>query len=179
MIKLLILNLLEIQPMSVYDIKSNIEKYDAMRWANILVGSIQNAVNSLYKTGEIEIDTVQYIGKRKKTIYKITEYGMQIRKKETQEAIELEDIQFSYNFFIGMSGAKTFNADQKRNMLNVRREKLIKSKISLIESIGIKKNHTTLDKVQSLVIDNMLNTIDGQILLVDKLIKNLGDNNEN
>lgn len=73
--------------MSVYDIKSNIEKYDAMRWANILVGSIQNAVNSLYKTGEIEIDTVQYIGKRKKTIYKITEYGMQIRKKKLKKRL--------------------------------------------------------------------------------------------
>ncbi|GEM_PF-4153610 len=159
--------------MSVYDIKSVLEQFDTIRWANILIGSIQNAVNSLFKLGAIEIESVQSVGKRKKTIYKIIEYGYEIREQETKRALESEEINFCYDFFIGLSSLNIFQDKEKRNMLTNRKEKLIQVKESIKEGISIKEQHTDLEKVQYLVIENMINTIDAQIKLIEELIKNL------
>ncbi|MEW9124148.1 MAG: helix-turn-helix transcriptional regulator [Thermotaleaceae bacterium] len=173
MIKLLILNLLDIQPMSVYDIKSALEQFDAVRWANILIGSIQNAVNSLFKSGAIEIESVQSVGKRKKTIYRITEYGYEIREKETKKSLESGEISFSYDFFIGLSSLSIFHDKEKRNMLIKRKDKLIQVKESIEKGVSIKEKHTDLENVQYLVIENMISTVDIQIKLIDEIIKNL------
>ncbi len=179
MIKLLVLNLLEIKEMSVYDIKSSLKEFDAMRWANILIGSIQNAVNSLYKQGHIDIESIQSVGKRKKTIYKITETGKLKREEWIKEAIESEKIQFSYDFFIALSGINSFNIMDKINMLNNRKEKLLEAKLSIKEGIETKEEHTDLDKIQYLVVENMKDTIDIQLNLVEEIIKYLEEDNEN
>lgn len=179
MIKLLVLNLLDSKPMSVYDIKSVLEELDAVSWANILIGSIQNAINSLFKLGAIEIESVKNVGKRKKTIYKITEYGYVIREEETKKALESEKINFPYDFYVGLSSLDIFQNTEKINILKNRREKLVLVKESINSGITIKEKYTNIGKIQYLVVENMMNTLDAQIELIDKIINYLKVKNEN
>lgn len=173
MIKLLVLNLLDIKPMSVYDIKSTLNNLQAISWANILIGSIQNAVNTLHKSGAIEIECIENVGKRKKTIYRITDLGVILRERETINAIENIQPNLPYNFFIGLSGISSIGIEQRKKVLLHGKNKLLQEKEKLRHGIQVKEGVIELDKTQKLVIDYTICMLDEQMKLIDDLI-NLG-----
>lgn len=178
-IKLLVLNLLYIEPMSVYDIKSTLNNLDAMRWSNVLIGSIQNAVNTLHKSGAIEIEYIESVGKRKKTIYRITDLGVILRKKETINAIENIQPNLPYNFFIGLSGISSIESEQRNKTLSTGKNKLLQEKDKFMYGIQVKEGLIELDETQKLVIDYTICMLDEQMKLIDDLISLGGKQDEN
>lgn len=175
MIQLLILNLLSTRNMSVYDIKSELKKVDALRWANILIGSIQHAVLTLEKKGAVEIINIETTGKRSKTIYKITEIGEHLMKEKAIESLTKIELGFPYNFYIGLSNLNTLNRHHVLEILNVRKNNLLLEKNAIMNGISLKRNITTLDKTQESVIQNMMELLSSQLILLDKIICELGE----
>ncbi|WP_310604552.1 PadR family transcriptional regulator [Anaerosporobacter sp.] len=81
MTQLIVLGMLEIQPMSGYDIQTTLQELNAEMWSGVLVGSIYHALKKLEKDGYIEIDSIEQTGLRQKATYKIAEKGKSFLKE--------------------------------------------------------------------------------------------------
>ena len=66
MTRLLVLGLLDEQPMSGYDIQQKIIGADAERWGGVLVGSIYHALKKLEQEKYIELSGIEQTGHRQK-----------------------------------------------------------------------------------------------------------------
>lgn len=184
LVKLVVLNCLDIQPMSTYDIKVFLEKIDAMRWSGILIGSIQNAMNTLERDGCIQVSSVENTGKRRKVIYCLTERGSALQKDLVVKSLSSSDLQFSSVFFTGLSNLSKFDKEEILELLEKRKESLSIEYESILE--GKRKKQQAVDNIapiEELVFQNMLDTISLQIKLTKDIIHELGNikegNNEN
>lgn len=174
MVKLVVLNCLDIQPMSTYDIKVFLEKVDAMRWAGILIGSIQNAVNTLEKDGCIQVSSIENTGKRKKVVYCLTSKGSVLQKELVRKALSLADLQFSSIFFTGLSNLSKFEKVEAIELLKQRKEVLSMEHESILD--GKRKKQQVVGciaPIEELVFKNMLDTISLQIKLIQDIILEL------
>lgn len=179
MIKLMILNCLELKQMSVYDIKLLIKQMDAGRWGNVLVGSIQNAILTLEKNNNVKIFKVEKNGKRKKTIYQITETGKKLQRELTIKALSSSDVQYSSTFFLGLSVTKGLSNDEKIELLERRLEKLNLERENVKKGIKIKEQYATISEIQKLSIECMISTIELQLNLTNQIIRIWRNKNEN
>ena len=64
MTRLLVLGMLDAQPLSGYDIQQLLRLSDAERWGGVLIGSIYHALKKLEKEGHIEISSIEMTGHR-------------------------------------------------------------------------------------------------------------------
>jgi len=75
MVRLLILGLLGLRPMSGYEIQQYLQLNRVDEWSDILPGSIYHALKKLTSEGLIQLDSTEQTGMRTKAIYAITESG--------------------------------------------------------------------------------------------------------
>ena len=74
-IRLLVLWLLDNEPMSGYDIKQMLQTMDAKRWGGVLIGSIYYALKKLEKNEYICVTDMEQAQYRPRVTYSITQKG--------------------------------------------------------------------------------------------------------
>ena len=76
MVRLILLGMLKIRPLSGYEIQQVLQTSQTDVWAGVLPGSIYHALKKMDKEGLVEVDSLEKTGHRIKAIYKITEKGL-------------------------------------------------------------------------------------------------------
>lgn len=64
MTRVLVLGLLDVKPMSGYDIQQLLRISDAERWGGVLIGSIYHALKKMEKEGLVVVESLDF--KRRK-----------------------------------------------------------------------------------------------------------------
>ena len=64
MTQLIVLGMIQMKPMSGYDIQVSLQELNAEMWSGVQVGSIYHALKRLEKDGYIKIDSISKTGFR-------------------------------------------------------------------------------------------------------------------
>lgn len=172
MIKLLVLSMLSIKPMSGYDIKSMLEVSDTQRWAGALPGSIYNALQKLEKDSYIEIDSVETNGNRQKANYKITNIGKEYQKELVTECLDNSKMNYPTDLYTGISFADQLPTQEAITHLEKNKEALMLEYNILEKGLIAKRDamHDHLPELTQIIFENMFEDVNSQIKLVDKAI---------
>ena len=112
MTRLLVLGILDMQPMSGYDIKRMLQLNDAERWGGVLIGSIYHAINKLDEEGFIEISNIEQTGHRQKAIYQITPAGQEHLKELVYSSLQKISVCYPSTFYSGLSLSGKLTKDE-------------------------------------------------------------------
>lgn len=104
MTQLIVLGMLQMKPMSGYDIQVSLQELNAEMWSGVQVGSIYHALKKLEKDEYIKIDSISKTGFRQKATYRITKKGNTYLNK----LIADELTKSSAKFPTGLYSAVTF-----------------------------------------------------------------------
>ena len=88
MTRLLVLGMLDVKPMSGYDIQQALQMTDAERWGGVLIGSIYHALKKMEQEGVVEVSSMEQTGHRQKAIYAITAKGRQYLQTLLYDALK-------------------------------------------------------------------------------------------
>ncbi len=103
MTRLLVLGLLDLKPLSGYDIQQTLKQTDAERWGDVLVGSIYHALKTLEAEEFVEVTSVEQTGHRQKVIYQITEKGREHLKELIIDSLKASSVLYPITLYSGLS----------------------------------------------------------------------------
>lgn len=103
MVRLLILGLLSLRPMSGYQIQQYLQLSKVDQWSDILPGSIYHALKKLDSDGLITLQSTEQTGMRTKAIYAITEAGRQEYRRLLREAWRTPPRSLPSDFYLLLS----------------------------------------------------------------------------
>ncbi|WP_067840837.1 PadR family transcriptional regulator [Amphibacillus sediminis] len=172
MTKLLVLALLEIKPMSGYDIKQMLQLSDAERWAGVLIGSIYNALKKLEQDGYIKVKEIAQTGHRQKAIYHITAEGQRYCRDLIVESLQNATVSYPTTLYAGLSFADRLSVEQARTALLEQKDRLETEFTALEEGLALKKSATgnVLPPMTELVFNHMFDVIALQQKFVDQAL---------
>lgn len=78
--EIFVLGFLNVKPLHGYDIQQYLQLTYADYWADILPGSIYNALKKMTRKGWVEVARTEAVGHRNRAIYKITDAGKKALK---------------------------------------------------------------------------------------------------
>jgi DNA-binding PadR family transcriptional regulator len=173
MTKLLVLAMLDLKPMSGYDIKSMLQLNDAQRWGGVLIGSIYNALKKLEKDGFIEVDSIESTGHRQKAIYRITEKGKAYERQLTIDALEESSVVYPTKLYSGVSFAFKLKKGEAIEALE-KQKKILDDEYNAL-SIGFEAKKSAMQgeipSLTMLVFENMFEIVRLQQSFVNKAIE--------
>lgn len=175
MTQLLVLGMLDMRPMSGYDIQMMLQENEVERWSGVLVGSIYHALKKLEKDQYIEIKRMEQTGLRQKAIYKITEKGQSYLQELIFKAIQTSAVPYPTALYSGLSFIDKLSIEQSREALEQQLHKLYTDLESLEIGLEVKKKYFE-DEIPSmiqLVSDHMVKIIKQQIALIENILKHL------
>lgn len=172
MIKLLVLALLNMQPMSGYEIKGMLEQSDAQRWAGILPGSIYNALKKLEQAGYIEVASIEKSGHRQKAIYRITTAGRSYQRELLQETLRQSNVNYPTDLYASLGLLQQLPKAEALQALQENRYQLVQEARAIEEGLQAKKlaMKEEIPALNQLVFTHMFETIDAQLRLIDAAI---------
>jgi DNA-binding PadR family transcriptional regulator len=100
---LLVLELLDVQPMSGYDIQQMFKLTDAERWGGVLVGSIYHALKKMEAEKLVEVSSIEQTGHRQKAVYQITEQGRVYLKQLALDSLKASSVAYPSTLYAGLS----------------------------------------------------------------------------
>lgn len=100
MVRLMILGLMALRPMSGYEIQQLLQISQVDQWSEILPGSIYHALKKLSSEGLIELASTEQTGMRTKAIYAITEAGRTEFRKLLREAWQVPPRSLPGDFYL-------------------------------------------------------------------------------
>lgn len=103
MTRILVLGMLDNQPMSGYDIQQMLKLTAADRWGGVLIGSIYHALKKLEQEEHIEIISIEHTGNRQKAIYQITQRGKDHLKDLLSEALRVSSVSYPSALYSGLT----------------------------------------------------------------------------
>lgn len=174
MTRLLVLGLLDDQPMSGYDIQQKVSNADAERWGGILVGSIYHALKKLEKEEYIELVNIEQTGHRQRAVYQITLQGKEYLRSLIVNSLCTPSIIYPTTLYSGLSLLEKIPRDVACKALKEQKRLLDKEYFSLEQ--GQKKNMETGEEIPSIskiTIDNMVAIIQQQQYFIERLLKEL------
>lgn len=115
--RLLVLGMLNMQPMSGYDIQQMLKLTNANRWGGVLIGSIYHALKKLEQEKYIEIESVEQTGHRQKAVYKITDTGNEHLKELVAESLQSSSVQYPSTLYSGLSFLNIISPKQTKQAL--------------------------------------------------------------
>ncbi|MGY3779190.1 PadR family transcriptional regulator [Isobaculum melis] len=174
MTRLIVLGLLDEQPMSGYDIQQKIRHADAERWGGVLVGSIYHALKKLEQENHIELSDVRQTGNRQKSIYQITNQGRAYLNLLILDSLHTKSVIYPTRLYSGISllgKVPTKDAQQallqQKDLLNQEYQSL---KRGNEKNINEKIEVPPLSK---LTIDNLFAILQLQQQFIDEILKTL------
>ncbi|QOV12405.1 PadR family transcriptional regulator [Viridibacillus arvi] len=173
MTQLLVLGMLDIRPMSGYDIQMMLQENDVERWSGVLVGSIYHALKKLEKDKYIEIERMEQTGFRQKAIYKITDKGQSYLQDLIFKTIKTSTIPYPTALYSGLSFIDKLPTEKSREALEQQLQKLFNELESLEIGLEVKKKYLDgeLPAMIQLVSNNMIKIVKQQITLVEDILK--------
>jgi DNA-binding PadR family transcriptional regulator len=108
--RLLVLGILNEKPMHGYEIRKWLEERKAELWADVLPGSIYNALKSMSAEGLVKVDSTERTGNRLRAIYMITPKG----EEELKQLLRSTWRELPASFPTGIYAALAFVDDLPR-----------------------------------------------------------------
>ena len=179
MTRLLVLGILDVQPMSGYDIQQILRLSDAERWGGVLIGSIYHALKKMEKEGLVEVESIEQTGHRQKAIYRITEEGQAYSKKLVKEALEASSVNYPSKLYSGLSFVEKISNEEALTVLNNQLRSLEKEYEVLEDGLKLKKlaMNNNIPPMTMLTFDNMFAIVKQQQEFVENAIKLLESKN--
>ena len=178
MARLMVLGLLQLKPMSGYEMQQILLKSHSDEWAGILPGSIYHALKKMEKEQLVAIDSIEQTGNRSKAIYKITEQGEVAFHDLLMESLQVSSVQLPSNLYTGLSFIEHLEKEQIVHSLNIQlvllEQQLHQQKIGIEE----KKKYMPLDYVNEMLFQNVFQQYELQIELIKSLIHHYENNVE-
>ncbi|SOC08390.1 PadR family transcriptional regulator [Ureibacillus xyleni] len=173
MVRLMVLGMLRIKPLSGYEIQQILQTNQSDIWAGILPGSIYHALKKMNKEGLVEVDAVEQTGHRIKAIYKITEKGQKEFYQLVKEGLREKSVGLPVTFYTAMSFMHELSLEEKLAGLDEQLTLLEKELAILQSGQKAKEQHITLDPIAKLQFENMFNQYQLQIDFINKMISQL------
>lgn len=173
MVRLMVLGMLRIKPLSGYEIQQILQTNQSDIWAGILPGSIYHALKKMDKEGLVEVDSVEQTGHRIKAIYKITEKGQEEFLKLTRESLREKSVNLPSSLYTGMSFMHELSLEEKLAGLEEQLLLLEKELAVLQSGQKTKEQYVTLDPIANLQFENMFAHYQLQIDFIHKLTDQL------
>lgn len=172
MIQVIILGMLELQPMSGYDIQVGLQDLKVEMWGGVAVGSIYHALKKLERDEYIEIDSIKQTGLRQKATYKITEKGSVYLKKLIIESLTKSSADFPTDFYSAMAFIDKVPKDEVKKALE-EQLKILQSNCEELDKGLSEKNkvfHNNLPPIVTCTFENMYGVLRLQIEYIEKLL---------
>lgn len=176
MVRLIVLGLLKIRPMSGYEIQHVMQVSQMDIWAGVLPGSIYHALKKMDKEGLVAVDTVEQTGHRIKAIYKITESGQEEFTKLLLESLRVKSMGLPSTLYMAISFLPELSAEEGIESLSEQKD-ILESELEVLRSgLKTKEQYVTVDGIMKLQFENMFSHYELQIDFINKLIHHLEQN---
>lgn len=164
MTRLLVLGILDSQPMSGYDIKLTLEMTDAQRWGGVLIGSIYHALKKLEQENYIKISSIEKTGHRQKAIYAITELGRKHLQDLIIEGLQASSVIYPSNIYSALSFYEKSSVEECKKALIKQQKTLEEEFISVKKGLEAKSlaMENKIPSMVMLIMDNMFSIIKQQ-----------------
>lgn len=170
MVRLIILGMLRMRPLSGYEIQQVLQMSQTEVWAGVLPGSIYHALKKMDKEGLVEVDAVEQTGHRIKAIYKITEKGMIEFLELLKASLREKSVSLPGTLYAAISFLHELPAEDKISAL-IEQKELLEKELELLKTgLTVKEQHVTLNEIAKLQFDNMFSHYGLQIDFIEKLI---------
>ncbi|MBA4699070.1 MAG: PadR family transcriptional regulator [Ruminococcus sp.] len=173
MTQIFVLGLLDMRPMSGYDIQTILQESNVEQWGNVLVGSIYHALKKMEREEYIEITDIEQTGHRQKAIYQITEKGKEYLHKLIIQSLSGLPKLYPTTLYAGLSFLDKCSKAEAHQALEQQIKALEEEKAELEKGLKQKKaalgdNLTPLIKLN---FDNMFANIQNQIDFAKQIIE--------
>ncbi|KNZ41302.1 PadR family transcriptional regulator [Acetobacterium bakii] len=173
MTRVLVLGMLDVQPLSGYDIQQVLRLSDAERWGGVLIGSIYHALKKMEKEGLVAVDSIEQTGHRQKAIYKITKKGQAHLQQLVGECLEASSVSYPSTLYSGLSFIEKISNDDALTALYHQRDALAREYAELDNGMRLKNaamsNH--IPPMTNLIFENMFAIVKQQQSFVEKAIQ--------
>ncbi len=173
MTRVLVLGLLDVQPMSGYDIQQMLRISDAERWGGVLIGSIYHALKKMEKEGLVVVDSIEQTGHRQKAIYKITATGREYLSQLVEDSLADSSVSYPSTLYSGLSFIEKVSPEKALAALNNQLVTLEKEYQALESGFRLKDiaMHQNIPPMTKLIFDNMYAIVNQQRAFVENAIK--------
>lgn len=171
--RVLVLGLLDVQPMSGYDIQQMLRISDAERWGGVLIGSIYHALKKMEKEGLVVVDSIEQTGHRQKAIYKITATGREYLSQLVEDSLADSSVSYPSTLYSGLSFIEKVSPEKALAALNNQLVALEKEYQALESGFRLKDiaMHQNIPPMTKLIFDNMYAIVNQQRAFVENAIK--------
>lgn len=178
MVRLLILGMLKIKPLSGYEIQQVLQTSQTEIWAGILPGSIYHALKKMDKEGLVEIDSVEQTGHRIKAIYRITDKGRAEFPQLLQESLREKSVVLPSTLYAAISFLHELPREDQIQALKQQKDLLEHELEQLKSGQKVKEQYVTLNAIAKLQFENMYAHYQLQIDFIEKLVYQIENNDE-
>lgn len=172
MTRLLVLGILDIQPMSGYDIQQALQMTDAERWGGVLIGSIYHALKKMEQEGYVEVTSIEQTGHRQKAVYAITEAGRTYLQTLIKDSLKASSVLYPSTLYSGLSFYEKLSVDECRKALE-QQSSTLKDEYNAVKQ-GLEAKDAAMQHrippMVMLIMDNMFSIIKQQQDFVDKAL---------
>ncbi|MGN6710781.1 PadR family transcriptional regulator [Anaerocolumna jejuensis] len=179
MTRLLVLGILEVQPMSGYDIQQALQLTDAERWGGVLIGSIYHALKKMEQEGYVAVTSIEQTGHRQKAVYAITDAGKIYLQTLIKDALKTSSVIYPSTLYSGLSFYNKLSAEECRTALKQQRSVLIDEYNAVKQGLEAKDEamQHNIPPMVMLIMDNMFSIIKQQQDFIDKALALLDTEN--
>ncbi|WP_026263317.1 PadR family transcriptional regulator [Paenibacillus sanguinis] len=172
MTRLLVLGILDVQPMSGYDIQQALQMTDAERWGGVLIGSIYHALKKMEQEGYVAVTSIEQTGHRQKAIYSITDTGRTYLQTLIKDSLRASSVLYPSTLYSGLSFYEKLSAEECRKALEEQRVALNDEYMAVkrgLEAKDAAMQHI-IPPMVLLIMENMFAIIKQQQDFVDKAL---------
>lgn len=172
MTRLLVLGMLDVLPMSGYDIQQALQMTDAERWGGVLIGSIYHALKKMEHEGYVAVTSIEQTGHRQKAVYSITDTGRTYLQTLIKDSLKASSVLYPSTLYSGLSFYEKLSAEECRKALEEQRIAL-NNEYSAVKRGLEAKDAAMQHKIPpmvNLIMENMFSTIKQQQDFVDKAL---------
>ncbi|MEL7661077.1 PadR family transcriptional regulator [Acetobacterium wieringae] len=173
MTRILVLGLLDVQPMSGYDIQQMLRISDAERWGGVLIGSIYHALKKMEKENLVEIERIEQTGNRQKAVYRITDDGRAHLTQLIADSLGHPSVHYPSGLYSGLSFIEKLPVEVALKALKRQLNNLTAEQEALESGLRLKEiaMHQNIPPMTTLIFDSMFAIVKQQRELVENAIK--------
>ncbi len=173
MTRLLVLGMLDIQPMSGYDIQQMMKLSDTERWGGVLIGSIYHALKKMEQEKLIEITSIEHTGMRQKAVYSITDAGRKHLGELIAESLQTSSILYPSTLYSGLSFYHKLPKEDVASALELQKKKVDSEYEAMQAGLDAKNAwmQNNIPPMTNLIFDNMFAIIKLQQEFLDQALK--------
>ena len=169
--RLLVLGLLEREPMHGYEIQKWLEISHTELWAEVLPGSIYHALRQMEKEGLVEVRATEQHGHRARAIYALTEAGRAMFQWLLREGWQQAPSTFPSDLYTLLTFSHRLPSEERRVGLQAMLSALEKALAQWEAGEQAKKEAIAFPTFLQAVFDNGREHLEANIRLVRRLLE--------